>query len=171
MGADLYRKSISDAAEKKWDPVLHEAAKNRDERIQRLISSGRTEVQARNEGMVKKYQKQVDEAYDNMHPEDGYFRDSYNVSSVLNRMDLSWWGNVVPMQDKNGCLSPKKLLQLVDMIEKAELKPLTQEEYEANFGKEDTLESWNEYFQKKRDRLVKFLRTAALAGEKIHASL
>lgn len=171
MGADLYRKSITDAADKKWLPIFEEAVKNRDEMIKRLEASGKTNAQACKTKMVKIYQKQVSEAYENMSPEEGYFRDSYNTTSVLARVGLSWWADVVPMQDDNGNLTPDALTHLADLIEKAEINPLTQEEFDKNCDKSETIESWNAYFATNRDRLVKFLRSAAEANEPVYASL
>src|SRR5689334_13052050 len=77
MGADLYIRKIHNVQEAKWRPKFDEAIALRDSAVDK-------DAQA-------EAQKLVDEAYDGLNAPEGYFRDSYNGTSVLNRLGLSWW--------------------------------------------------------------------------------
>ncbi len=171
MGADLYRKSISDAARDRWNPIFTEAARKRDVRIHELESKGKSDKQSWNDKQVKLLQKEVEDAYEKMHPDEGYFRDSYNITSVLNRMGLSWWNDIAKLQGKSGKISVKNLKKMVEMIEAAPIKPLTLEEYKNNCSQAQPIETWQPYFEKRKAALLKFLKGAIEAKESIYASL
>jgi len=74
-----------------------------------------------------------------------YFRDSYNESSILWQLGLSWWRDVSDkIVDKEGVLDAAKLLGMIK--DKAPAKE--------DFDKGD------KYFVKKKEQLVKFLQDA-----------
>jgi hypothetical protein len=116
----------------------------------------------------KAAQEEVDRCYDFLYPAEFYFRDSYNATSVMWRLGLSWWRDVEPdIKDEDSPVncSPGYCLKLADLIEGRTLQLITPEEFKADFDNgEDTLEGWNQYFQDKHKALVRFLRTAAHHG-------
>lgn len=102
MGADLYLRDIYEENKKKWEPEFYKAIKERD-----ALPNGAKKDEA---------QKRVNEAYNQMHAS-GYFRDSYNDSSLIWKYDLSWWGGLDGFMNKNSEITPtkaKKLLQYLD---------------------------------------------------------
>ena len=159
MGADLYREHISNPAREANKPRFDAAIAKRNA--------------ATTEAEKKAAQREVDAADDAMYPEDGYFRDSYNASSVLNQLGLSWWQDVIPMLNKSGNLSPTKCRELADMIEDRSLPEpeLLDLEYAKIDSGENSRESWHAMFVEKRARLIRFLRAAADDGKGIYASL
>ena len=171
MGADLYIESISEPAAKAAKPAFDEACQRRDKRRDMLRADGLSREAIGNDAEVKAAQDDVDKAYNAMYPEDGYFRDSYNVSSVLNKCGLSWWRDVTPML-RNGKLSPKKAALLAERIEKAPLHLPTLAELEHdNADTKNGVESWHDYYRNKRTRLIAFLRRAVELKEPIRCSL
>lgn len=110
-------------------------------------------------------------AYDKSQDELSYFRDSYNDSSVLWQLGLSWWKDLPTMEytdeqaaewDKNdswpdinvdvaGC---RKFLKLINSRKKLFAVNLT----------EMTDEEEREYFIKKRETLIAFLEQAIEDG-------
>lgn len=95
----------------------------------------------------------------------GYFRDSYNGTSVLTRLGLSWWQNVRPLLDKNGVLKGKALKQFRKMVHDAQLKlPTSEELAEAHMQLdaegENSLAGWHKYFREQRALLLEFIDQA-----------
>ena len=156
MGADLYLHSIYDKNYDKWNPVFEAAVKSRDS-----FPHGSPQAKA--------FQDEVNLAYSRMYTEDGYFRDSYNNSSVLWRLGLSWWSDIIPMCEK-GMLSPKKAKRLRSMIEKRPLALPTEEDLKS-WGGEDSIEEWASYFTQKKGQLIAFLTRAIVLDEPIDCSL
>lgn len=76
MGADLYIEKIHQPLLEKYQPLFDEAVRQRD-------------ALPRDSKEAKAAQRKVTRYYDLMYS-DGYFRDSYNVTSVLWRLGLSW---------------------------------------------------------------------------------
>ena len=118
-------------------------------------------------------------AYDKMYSDPlYYFRDSYNSSSVLWKMGLSWWTDVIPLQIKHtdeeyaifevtddypdinldaaGCQT------LIDMIHAAT--------YDFRVEMDSVSDEEREYYESKRERLIAFLEQGILDGG-ISASL
>lgn len=162
MGADLYAVGYEKhrrAAEQLFDA----AVKKRDEN---LLPNGQADPEL---------QAQVDKAWDAMYPAELYFRDSYNPSSVMWRLDLSWWGDVEPDvkdNDEINC-SPAYCLELAKLVESRELKLLGADDVGPGGDFEDTggtVEEWNRYFIDKKKALVRFLKTCANEGG-MYASL
>lgn len=153
MGADLYVENRYDALRERTQPAFNAAVMAREEHCKAHGCGLAAEC-----AELLQLQDRVSEAYDAMHDEAVYFRDSYNNSSVLQQLDLSWWRDVIPMRDEDGNLWPEKARELASMVEGAELESA---DYEPGDG----------YFREKRERLVRFLRSAAEAGLKIRASL
>lgn len=160
MGADLYRNDI-------LDPIREQTKKTFDEAV------AVRDALPPNDPRLDAAQADVDAAYDAMYPDGAYFRDSYNCSSVLNRLGLSWWQDVIPMLDKEGNLSPDRCKELADQIDNIDLQPISDSDWQDNWQSHtrDTRESWDKYFLEKKQRLIDFLRSAAEAGQPISCSL
>jgi hypothetical protein len=121
-------------------------------------------------------QKQVSAAHDGMFSA-GYFRDSYNDTSVLWRFGLSWWKDVSEpfVSKRTGLMSVRNTKKLLGMIDGKTIEPVTKEWLiEKNVtvdDKSNSPENWNRYFNRKYKNLVKFLKTAIDLKEPIRASL
>jgi hypothetical protein len=194
MGADLYIKDIVNRAEAKYGTLFSEAAKVRNEANQ--------EVAAR-EQVVKAYettagvpgwekpladakvnlanarakldaaQAKVSSYYDRMYPSAGYFRDSYNGSSVLARLGLSWWTDI-----PGGKLTAEQLRTTLELVKSRKLAPCTEAELRAAHvaidNDQNSVEAWQNYYINKKRRLVAFLERAILyadVGEGVRFSL
>jgi hypothetical protein len=106
--------------------------------------------------------------------DDTYFRDSYNGTSLLWRMDLSWWEDVIPMLDDEGCLSGDQLLSFQSMIrDRVLLLPTEEQLKEANCLVDDknALSIWHEYLLGKREKLMKLIDIAVKTNSAIVCSL
>lgn len=157
MGADLYIKKLREPTKAEWQPKFDAAVALREA--------------APDEAAKALAQKAVDEAYDHLWGGDGYFRDSYNTTSVLWRMGLSWWQDIeydVNDEDSDVNVSPSACRRLLDKIEAAPFTLPTRDELVKSHAKvddtENTVESWHEYYVKKRSRLVAFLKRAIENG-------
>lgn len=106
---------------------------------------------------------------------DWYFRDSYNATSVLNTLGLSWWRDVVPMLDADQMLAGKALQRVRDMIAAAAQKLPDASELRARHAlvddEEASVESWHGYFAKKRQALIEFFDRAIANGSGVRCSL
>jgi hypothetical protein len=88
MGADIYiveRMERSDVAEFK-------------EKFYEYVNLRNNSIEGSDQ--YKQYDSLVKDTYDHMYPEDGYFRDSYNESSLFWMLDLSWWQDVGSLIDE-----------------------------------------------------------------------
>lgn len=203
MGADLYIKSIDNKNKEKYDGVFNRAVEKRNKLTQSfefslilnnklVICPDFDEPYVINENVAKQYPKEyvenarrlmdkvnkaqraVSKAYDNLCGDDGYFRDSYNGTSVLNSLGLSWWQDVIPMLNKNNELTPDKAKDLINMIKTAKLKKITKESLKANHCKvenETDVFEWKKYYNNKKRRLIKFLSSAIELNEPVYCSL
>lgn len=180
MGADLYIQSISDAHRAKWTPVFDKAVAERDALMESDGAGWRKEpTDPKKLRAFKAAQRRVDKAYGRMFASDGYYRDSYNVSSVLWTLGLSWWQDIGKMLDHDGKLHPDNAKMLIEMIQKATpifndlaaLKKHLKEHHAKLDGGENSVEGWAKYFRRERSRLVRFLRKAINMGEPVYCSI
>src|ERR1043166_4549292 len=104
MGADLYLRPRFEQNRSRWQASLDVA-------VARPAQAA--EVSAEQD------QAQIDAiaAYEQLYGDDGYFRDPYNEWSVLAKFGLSWWGDIIPLLDESGCLSPALAGRLLAMLE------------------------------------------------------
>ena len=155
MGADLCIRKITNPARKTHEPAFKAAVAARD------AGTGTQEA--------------VDREYDAMFPEDGYFRDSYNGSSVLNRMGLSWWQDVIPLLSRAGYLQGANLDKFIEMLETHEVEPRTAAELRADHCQVDSGDNspdgWHAHLVQKRERLIAFAKRAKAMRVGIYASL
>jgi len=161
MGADLYIEKIREPLVEKYEPLFEAAVRRRDS-----LPRGSKEAEAA--------QAEVTKYYDLMFSE-GYFRDSYNVTCLLNWLGLSWWQDVIPLCTQARKLRQDKLRKFRDMVANAKLEAVTKEKIEARGGtvddKENSLEEWHRYFMEKHAELVVFLDQAIDLNTHITCSL
>ena len=103
MGADLYINKIYKTNKEKFEADFDKAVEERNS-----LPKGSEEY--------KKAQEKVSEAYEKMYDK-GYFRDSYNDTSLIWKYDLSWWGGLDGFMNDDGNITPtsaKKLLKYLD---------------------------------------------------------
>jgi hypothetical protein len=163
MGADLYIQSFHTKNQLQYRPAFEQALRARD-----------LAVDQKDDAKIDAAQKEVERLWDLVNGDDGYFRDSYNGTSVMNFLGLSWWLNVIPMLDDDGKLTPKKCVDLWNSINSAPIPKVTKEFCESNnLGLDDecTLETWQAYFEKKRNTLLSFIKSAIANNEPIDTSL
>jgi len=124
---------------------------------------------------VEAAQAEVTKYSDLMYAE-GCFRHSYNVTSVLWRLGLSWWEDVTPLCTQAHRLRGPNLRRFRQMVAQAELKLPSKEELEAKQATvtesgEDSLDAWHRYYREKRDQLLAFLDQAIALNTYIYCSL
>ena len=108
MGADLYIEKLHQPLRQKYEPLFEAAVRRRDA----LPPKSRK---------ARAAQKEVTRYYDLMYSQ-GYFRDSYNASNVLNRLGLSWWVDVKPLCTPDRRLRDGPLRRFRDLVAGATLK-------------------------------------------------
>lgn len=190
MGADIYLKSVSDAAREQWTPRFNAACAARDVYVAKVgqpTASDRT---------YKKLQEAVGEAYEAMYPDDGYYRDSYNASSLFSLLGLSWW----QAADVNGGSSDSPVGRLINKDREMSVRSMTrlkkyleEVDFEARFKtwvaakrkppkdrswdkidfNEDGngVEEWHKMFSEKRTNLIALLDKAIARKERLHCSV
>lgn len=170
MGADLYIESLYDTNRRKYESLFNTACSDRDRLVTKL--GGRETKGVYEKPSVKAIQAKVEKYYDKMYAK-GYFRDSYNGTSVLWRLNLSWWTDVIPMLN-NGFLKGGNLVRFRNSVANAVMvRPTVAElrESHCTVDKKNTPATWHKYYRDKRERLVKFLDTAIDLGEPVRCSL
>jgi hypothetical protein len=159
MGADLYIHKVRKPVKAEWQPKFDAAVAQRNA--------------AQDDAAKAEAQKLVDEAYDKLWGGDGYFRDSYNGTSVLWRLGLSWWQDMKPDIDPESNpdgnnVSVDACRAFLAKVLAAEMKPATRADLLANNCAVDdgecSVESWNKFYREKRDRLIAFLERAIEHG-------
>lgn len=193
MGADLYIMSLNNQAREKYESKWDKAVKERDSlfKLNPELGSlaisytvGYTEVSPRQLTLISKDKELFDKMvkiqnkvvlYYNKMNSEGYFRDSYNVSSIMSRLGLSWWKDVVPLKNKKGEISVRNCKKLLAMVEDANLHLPTKEELIASNARIDddeySVAEWHKLFKKRKQMLVKFIKLAIELDEPIVASL
>lgn len=177
MGADIYLKSVYDVAYAKAKPAFEAAVAARDAY---LNEHGRA---VRSTPQYRQLQAEVEKTYDAMYPEDGYYRDSYNTTSLFSMLGLSWWQ--VSGDDGEGDPRLGKLIKNGEMyipsMEKL-LGFLKEVDLDARFDKwvgdlgdkkdpEFDPEEWRGYFHRKRNRLMRLLEKAIELKEPLRCSV
>ena len=163
MGADIYLQSKFKPHHEVWEPRFHAAVEARNRLYPCGVPEGCPEQAA------------VNAAYDQMYSV-GYFRDSYNSTSLFWLLDLSWWGSgFVNDKGKMGVRAMKTLLANL------ESQPITDElmskwvaKAEGNAVVEpdgpNSVAAWREMFERKRLKLMGLLREAIDLKEPLDCS-
>lgn len=122
----------------------------------------------------------------NMASEPGYFRDSYNYSSLFWNLGLSWWalardGSKVQLIDEDGHISVADAKLIRAVIKTKAVRPLVQgvaadadsADRQAWIDKMSAKElaDWNKYFVSKKRKFIKFLSDAIKNNAIIYASV
>ena len=123
---------------------------------------------AKTEGMKAEWHAKVEKYFDAMHPEDGYFRDSYNATSVFQVMGLSWWELGDELLDESSHLPVDKAKVLLAMIEQ---RPISYETVTAHYEQhklhesKQSIDEWYKYFTAKREQFMALLRRSIELNE------
>jgi hypothetical protein len=163
MGADLYINSIHERHYEEYKGLFDAAVARRDHH-----PWGSPEAEAA--------QADVSRYYDLMFDEEGYFRDSYNNSSLLWVLGLSWWQDVGNMLDEEGHLPLEAARRLrADVAQRAEIMERKIAQHEEPFGDEqapgETREDVIAYFRDKLRRFIAFLDKSLELEEPIYCSI
>jgi hypothetical protein len=149
MGADLYIQPVFTENWEQWEPLFNQAVERRDKAAEGSLER-------------KKVEEEVEHYFDQMYAR-GYFRDPYNDLDLLWHFRLSWWGDIIPLLDSEGCLSVEQTRKFASMLK----------EREANL--EESLaalsESDQRYFRARYRELKKFLKEAIEQNLPIECSL
>jgi hypothetical protein len=188
MGADLYIKSINEKCVAKAEPKFRDAVAKRDKAIYNLQ---RAQKLLYCQATIDKLQKAKDKAQETVEKwfeamyETGYFRDSYNSSSILWRLGLSWWEmadvnidstvkNREPYNkvwiNRQDFMPITAVRNLLKIVKETELEPVDAE-WIREKGIEDTPKEWNDYFTEKKARFEAFLQQAIDLKEAIRCSV
>jgi len=105
-----------------------------------------------------------------------YFRDSYNGTSVLWTLDLSWWQDVTPLLNKEGHLTGNNLTKFRDKVANAkQTLPDTNKLKEMGCAVkprgQESVKGWHKYYTEKKQRLLDFLDRAIKLETYIDCSL
>jgi hypothetical protein len=152
MGADLYIKNLRNR-------LLMEYSRRK-----RLNSGAQQEIPQSIPGSNKPL------------PPEAYFRDPYNLYSVLWTLGLSWWEDVLPLLDANSELKGRALKDFRDQVARAEQRLPTKEDLRKHgLRVEDTgernIEDFQRYLVEQRKALLQFLDLAIASDSAIICSL
>jgi len=106
----------------------------------------------------------------------GYFRDSYNHTSVLTLLGLSWWQHVNPLCNADSQLAGENLKHFRQLVADAQLVLPTRAELEElgltlETNGENSLAGWQAHFQQRHAELLAFLDQAIACQGTILCSL
>ena len=159
VGADLYLKSDYEPNSERWKPYFNKWVEKRDT----LRKDGKNDAADKAQAQVTKYYEKIFEQ--------GYFRDSYNNSSLLWMFDMSWWTDVLGvLTNSKGLMSPRNAKHFLRRLEEDEpvfeqnLKKLEHSECDGRAEAE-------RYFWDKYKRLKAFLQEGIKRRESIECSL
>ena len=175
MGADLYINKLFQANQAKYEPIFQRWVAVR-QSLEMSLPASLQQGQYKAKGIqltpdqkiivekIKWAQKKVSYIYDKMYSV-GYFRDSYNSTSILNRLGLSWWQDVSgKLTNKKGDMTPTKAKIFLAQLKAAKLDPVTAKSLKAEHctvdDNENSPEAWNKMFKRKRARLIRFVEIA-----------
>jgi len=193
MGADLWIQSIYEEQLRKYEPKFKRVVKRRDDADtataaykdaeQAAILNAKWIAAAKYkrrasmyERWTKAWQAAANKYFDKMYGR-GYFRDSYNMSSVLWRLNLSWWEDILSKFVTDGKIDIPHLVLFRALIRQSELIPVTERELIDNHARVDrndpeyNVDGWNKYFVEKREKLIEFLTLAIDMNECVLTSL
>lgn len=161
MGADIYLRSKYQPNYDRIKPLFDKALDYADS-----LKSGTPEYKAAH--------AEVDRLYEEM-CSIGYFRDSYNNSSLFRQLGLSWWQDIHPLLDGNRqsvARLPQFPLERVPWLRhKVSSTELDAARIMAVQGTAETYEQCVEYFEAKRIHFLALLDWSDELGEPLEMSL
>jgi hypothetical protein len=177
MGADIYLQSVFDANQVTARPAFDAAVMRRDAHV-------------RGSETHELLQKRVEDAYDAMMSV-GYFRDSYNSTSLFGLLGISWWQSCAACAggkrynwsiDEAGRMQVPSMQALKDFLEARgqvvceEMQAWLIKESKDGCGPaiddgENSLTEWGKMFERKRRQLIKLLGQAIALGESLNCSV
>lgn len=174
MGADLYiTNKDNDALQEKLSAEFNKLVEKRDKLALKLKAQSKfnTDVWSVEwtEPAVQKIQDDINVVMKKMNwDNEYYYRDSYNDSSVLWQMGLSWWSDVIPLCTKTRKegrpnLPPARCKKLKELLLSAE--PVFRKNMEELENSKD-----REYYEEKYEKLLRFV-DLGIANGGIDASL
>lgn len=104
--------------------------------------------------------------------ETGYFRDSYNVTNILNRLGLSYWQielNIPALGKVGYNMKPEQVVILRNeviwrkpVLDKFLAEELNEAWLKENFAslEDEGIEGWRKFYAEKYEKFVKFLNHA-----------
>lgn len=158
MGADLYIR------------VLSKECHRRNHRNFKRWVAKRDKAQ---DDTRKKFCQDKVELYHEKMYERGYFRDSYNSTSLMWRLGLSWWEDIAKMLDKEGNLTLEKAQELRNIVAGLPVKYATLKELKeghCNVDSPNAEKEWNDYYNKKKQSFLDFLDEAIRLRQPIYCS-
>jgi hypothetical protein len=168
MGADLYINSLVKKARDQYDPLFNAAVRERNEISQAGERSPAILGSVKYTTAYTKAQEKVEKYY-NLANGEGYFRDSYNNSSLFWILGLSWWELAQQgVIDDKGYISPENAYLLAQLVKELPyVKPITAD----LFSDTETVEQVQEYFDTKRKDFIAFLMLSYNMNEAVYASV
>ena len=159
---DLFIRQIHELLVDKYWPLFDAAVQRRDS-----LPRGSKAAEAA--------QMEVTKYYELMRSE-GFFGDSYNHTSALWTLGLSWWRDVIPMCNEQGELEKENLRKFREMVAAANQWLPSGRQLRKNGARveetgDNSLEEWHKYYHEKRQRLLVFLDRAIQLNTAVHCSL
>ena len=189
MGADIYLKSVSEPAREQGRPRFEAACLARNEYAER-------NPRHENNAEYKRLQEAVSEAFEAMFPDEGYYRDSYNASSLFGVLGLSWWqaadvnggskhSPVGKLINKQSHMSVRNMKRLKKYLEEVDFEtrfkswvaekrnpPKDRKWDKIDFrAKGNGVREWHQMFSDKRKNLIALLDNAIARKEQLYCSV
>lgn len=196
MGADVYLRSVSNAAEQAWKPLFDLAVKARDAdrlgthvklQIITEVKGRAAEVHATDPALSERLMETIHMlgqksraqrresmqtlvmlAFDQMNAK-GYYRDSYNQSNLLWRLGMNYWGYINELLDGSCLMSVANMRKLADDIKHATIIPAGQMEGDEHLS--GILSEWDTYFAEKKADLLALMQQAIDKKEPLYWSV
>lgn len=179
MGADLYVDKVF-----KRDPRIDKIGEKLDEvrgSMRNLPDDAPESAMKRHEKREKALMDAYNHFYDKTYSvENGYFRDSYNLSNLLWVLGLDYWVWIGDLLDTEGNLHSRQIKIVLAKIESIPLTKTKVKHYlkdrkiklgQGHKSPDEEFKDWLDYFVEKRKRFIRFLRMAIEADSPIECSI
>lgn len=101
----------------------------------------------------------------------GYFRDAYNITNVLNTLGLSWWQDVFPLCTEDGLLEGNNLLRVRRKIIVAKQRFPSPHLLQTAGAESLDLAAWQQFYIDQRRKLLVFLDRAIAMNSAVRCAL
>lgn len=181
MGADLYIEVLHEQHKAKTEPAFQLACTKRDKHIKEHGCSLRYDRAGEQRSAcvtLDQLQRTVDTAAKAMWDDDpGYYRDSYNNSNLLWRLEYqddkgpsSYWSDI--KTDRHGNMSVRRAKAWLKAVQGATIRPVGNDE-PGTWSEKLTpkqRKEWDDYFIQKKAKLEAFLQRAVDLKQPIRCS-